>query len=259
MKAVLLQLEVADRPKEEAVARALARLDAAPPGELVVLPELWPSGFFAFERYRAEAEPLDGPTVEAFAARAAARGCHLLMGSLVERAGEAFYNTAVLLDPAGRVAAAYRKIHLFGYQSQEREILSAGSAPVVAAAPWGGTGIATCYDLRFPELFRGMVDRGARFFLVASAWPHARLEAWRLFCRARAHENLAVLIACNCAGVNRGVRFAGHSLVVDPWGRPLAEAGEGEETLTVAIDPQAVERARAEFPALADRRRDLSF
>ncbi len=258
MKATVLQMEMADRPKAAALARALALVEAAPPSDLIVLPEMWPTGFFAFERYRAEAEPLDGPTVAALAARARARAAHILMGSFAERAGEAYYNTAVLLDPAGRIAARYRKVHLFGYQSREKEILSPGEEAVVAETPWGPSGIATCYDLRFPEFFRGMLDRGAQFFLVPSAWPLARLEAWRLFCRARAHENLAGLIACNGAGVNQGVRLAGHSLAVDALGRVLAEAGEGEEVLTVDIDPGHVARARAEFPALADRRWPLS-
>lgn len=258
MKATVLQMEVADRSKAEAVARALALVDAAPPSDLIVMPEMWPTGFFSFERYRAEAEPLDGPTVAALAARARARRAHILMGSLAERAGEACYNTAVLLDPAGRIAARYRKFHLFGYQSREKEILSPGVEAVVAETPWGPTGIATCYDLRFPEFFRGMLDLGARFFLVASAWPLARLEAWRLFCRARAHENLACLIACNGAGVNQGVRLAGHSLVVDALGGLLGEAGEGEEVLIVDIDPDHVARARAEFPALSDRRWPVS-
>jgi predicted amidohydrolase len=108
--------------------------------------------------------------------------------------------------------------------------------------------------LRFPELFRRMVDQGAEVFLVASAWPLARVEAWRLFNRARAHENLAFLISCNCAGQNAGKHYGGHSMIVDPWGRVLAEGGQGGEIVTAEIDPGSVARARAEFPALSDRR-----
>jgi predicted amidohydrolase len=99
-----------------------------------------------------------------------------------------------------------------------------------------------------------MVDQGAEVFLVASAWPLARIEAWRLFNRARAHENLAFLISCNCAGQNAGKRYGGHSMIVDPWGRVLAEGGQGGEVVTAEIDPSVVAQARKEFPALSDRR-----
>jgi predicted amidohydrolase len=189
----------------------------------------------------------------AMAAKAVDLGCHLLMGSLVERRGGALHNTSVLLGPDGRTLGTYRKIHLFGHQSDEALLLARGEQVTVFDAPWGRTGLSTCYDLRFPELYRAMVDHGAAFFLVASAWPQARLEAWRLFIRARAHENLAVLIACNCAGTNGGRTYAGNSAVIDPWGTVVAQAGSGEELLLADVDPAVVVRARAEFSALRDR------
>jgi predicted amidohydrolase len=98
-----------------------------------------------------------------------------------------------------------------------------------------------------------MVDRGAEIFIIPSAWPLARIEAWRLFNRARAHENLAFLVSCNCAGENSGKRYAGHSMVVDPLGKVLAEGGEGAEIVTAEINVNQVTEARKEFPALADR------
>jgi predicted amidohydrolase len=248
-----IQLEMADRPKEANVAHALSMLDQVPAADLILLPEIWPCGFFAFDRYAAESEALDGPTVSVFRREASARGCHLLMGSLVERDGANLFNTTVFIGPGGEIIARYRKIHLFGYQSDETKLLTPGQEAVVVDTPWGRTGFSTCYDLRFPELFRRLVDRGAEIFLVASAWPLARIEAWRLFNRARAHENLAFLISCNCAGENAGKRYGGHSMVVDPWGKVLAEGGEGGAIVTAEIDSAQVERARAEFPALADR------
>jgi predicted amidohydrolase len=98
-----------------------------------------------------------------------------------------------------------------------------------------------------------MVDRGAEIFLIPSAWPLARIEAWRLFNRARAHENLAFLLSCNCAGENAGKRYGGHSMIVDPWGQVRAEGGEGGEIVTAEIDVSEAAKARKEFPALADR------
>jgi len=253
MRVAGIQLEMADRPKHEAIARAMEAIDRTPAADLVLLPEIWPSGFFCFDRYEPDAEPLDGPTVQAFRAKARERGCHLLMGSFVEAREGGRFNTTVFIGPGGDVLACYRKIHLFGYQSEEARLLTAGREVVVVDTPWGRTGFSTCYDLRFPELFRRMVDQGAEVFLVASAWPLARIEAWRLFNRARAHENLAFLISCNCAGQNAGKLYAGHSMAVDPWGKVLAEGSQNGEVVTAEIDPRAAAAARSEFPALTDR------
>jgi len=131
---------------------------------LILLPELWPCGYFAFDRYRSESEPVDGPTVSALQEKAAELETHVLMGSIVLRQGEELFNATLLLDPRGRIIAEYRKIHLFGYQSEERKLLSPGKEAVVVDTPWGKGGITTCYDLRFPELYRKMIDKGAVFF-----------------------------------------------------------------------------------------------
>jgi len=248
-----IQLEMTDRPKEKNVEHALSVIDRVPAADLILLPEIWPCGFFAFERYAAESEVLDGPTVSAFRRKAADRGCHIVMGSLVERNADRLFNTTVFIGPGGEILACYRKIHLFGYQSDETKLLTPGKEIIVVDTPWGRTGFSTCYDLRFPELFRRMVDRGAEIFIIPSAWPLARIEAWRLFNRARAHENLAFLVSCNCAGENAGKRYGGHSMVVDPWGGVLVEGGEGGEIVAAEIDPAQVEQARKAFPALADR------
>ncbi len=253
MRIASIQLEMADRSKDKNIEHALAALDRVAEADLILLPEIWPCGFFAFERYAAESEPLEGPTVAAFQQRARARRCHIVMGSLVERDAGGLFNTTVFIGPTGEILARYRKIHLFGYQSDETKLLTPGREIVVADTPWGRAGFSTCYDMRFPELFRLMVDRGAEIFLVPSAWPLARIEAWRLFNRARAHENLAFLVSCNCAGENAGKRYGGHSMIVDPWGEVLAEGGESGEIVTAEIDVGQAARARAEFPALADR------
>ena len=180
-------------------------------------------------------------------------GCHILMGSLVEKDGPDLYNTSILIDPKGEVIARYRKIHLFGYQSKEKELLTPGKEVVVTETPWGKVGLATCYDLRFPELFRKMVEQGAKFFLITSAWPKARLDAWVLFNRARAHENLAFLISCNCAGSDSGSQYAGHSMVVSPLGEVMAEGSDRQELVFAETDPALVDSVRGDFSALSDR------
>lgn len=253
MKIASIQLAMSDRPKEKNIEYALKLLDQAPQSDLILLPEIWPCGFLSFDRYRFESEPVDGPTVTLFSEKALERKCHILMGSFVESEGENLYNTCILLDPEGNAVARYRKIHLFSYQSQENKILTPGKEIIVTDTPWGASGFSTCYDLRFPEFYRQMVDKGAKFFLIPSAWPQLRLEAWRLFNRARAHENLAYLISCNCAGMNQGKKYAGHSMIVDPLGRIIVEGGDGEEIVCAEIDSDQVNSVRKEYGFLNDR------
>ena len=248
-----IQLAMADQPKEKNVEHALSLIDQAPPSDLILLPEIWPCGFFSFDRYERDSEIIDGPIVKAFKDKAREINCYIFMGSMVENDGEQLFNTSIFLNPKGDIVAHYRKMHLFGYQSEEAAILTPGRDVVVANTPWGATGFSTCYDLRFPELFRRMVDRGAKFFLVTSAWPQLRLEAWKLFNRSRAHENLAFLISCNCAGANQGKKYAGHSMIVDPLGQVVAEGSDKEEFVSARIDPKFVDTIRRDFPALEDR------
>jgi predicted amidohydrolase len=253
MRVTSIQLAIADRPRAEVLEHVLGLLQRARGSDLVLLPELWPCGYFSFSRYAAESEPGDGPTVQALAVQARRIGSFLFTGSFVERAAGRLFNTCLLIDPAGEVVARYRKVHPFGYQSEERRLVAAGEEVVVKDVSWGRAGFAICYDLRFPELFRRMIDRGAEAFLIAAAWPAARLEPWVLLNRARALENQAFVFACNGAGSSGGVRLGGHSLFVDPFGKVIAEAGDGEELLTVEIDLETAREFRREFPALADR------
>ncbi|MBU2498967.1 MAG: carbon-nitrogen family hydrolase [Proteobacteria bacterium] len=253
MRITSIQMEMKERSKEENLGYALSLLDSAPKSDLYLFPEIWPCGFFSFDRYRPESEPLDGPLVRAFQKEARARNCHIHMGSMVEKDGDRLFNTSLLLDPRGEIIGRYRKIHLFGYKSKEKGLLSPGKEVAVVKTPWGLAGMSTCYDLRFPEFYRKMLDQGAKLFLVASAWPRVRLEAWRLFNRTRALENLAYLFSCNCGGANAGTDYAGHSMLVDPLGNIVAEGGEGEGYVSADVDPDLVNTVRSDFSALDDR------
>ena len=250
MRVALVQTEVDGRtPLAERVAAVTGQV-AGLRADLVLLPELWATGYFAFDDYAATAEPLDGPIVQALSAAAKAASVTLYGGSIVERDGDRIFNTSLLFGPDGTLLHTYRKVHLFGYGSREQELLTPGST----VDGHGTMALSTCYDLRFPELFRAQVDAGSQLFLVAAAWPAARLAHWQLLLRSRALENQSYLLACNAAGHQGTVALAGRSAVVDPWGQVLAEAGDSAEVLTVEIDPELPGRARAEFPALADRR-----
>ncbi len=255
VRASLIQLAVSDaEPPAERRARAAALVRAQEGADLVVLPELWPVGGFAYDAWSAAAEPLDGPTAEAMAAAAKAVGCWLHAGSIVERDPDGpIYNTSLLFAPDGELVRTYRKIHRFGFDSGEAVAMGAGQEIVTADAGFAVLGLATCYDLRFPELFRALLDGGAELLVVPAAWPARRAEHWNLLARARAVEEQAFVLACNTAGTHGGVEQAGRSIVVDPWGRVLAEAGPDEQVLTVEFDPAEAAKSRAEFPVHRDR------
>jgi predicted amidohydrolase len=258
VRAALLQIDVLpDETVETRRDRVAAAVGAQGAADLVVLPELWTTGAFAYDAWAAAAEPLTGPTAAAMAAAAREAGVWLHAGSIVERAGDedapVLYNTSLVFDPAGELRATYRKIHRFGFGQGEAVAMDRGREIVTTATPWGTLGLATCYDLRFPEQFRLLVDAGAEVLVIPAGWPARRREHWRLLVRARAVESQAYVLACCEAGTHADVEQAGHSLVVDPWGEILAEAGPGEETLTAELDPSQVAGIRTSFPVLQDR------
>jgi len=259
MRVSLVQLDVSlDRTLTARVDHAASLVRGCEGSDLVVLPELWAHGAWAYDGWEAASEPLDGPTVETM--RSAARDAAVLLhaGSIAERAEGELYNTSVLIDAGGDIVATYRKIHRFGFGEGEGMLMSAGDEVVTWAAAEAVLGLATCYDLRFPELFRLLVDDGAEVFTVASSWPQRRLAHWRLLAQARAVDNLAYVLACNARGEHSGVRLAGHTIVVDPWGEIVAEAGDEEVVVSVELDATLVAKTRARFPALRDRRLPLS-
>lgn len=255
MRASLIQIAVEEGESVESRRVRMASLVREQAGaDLVVLPELWTTGAFAYERFAEEAEPLEGPTYEAMAKAASDAGVWLHAGSIPERDPDGpLYNTSLVFSPSGELAAAYRKIHRFGFDKGEAVLMAAGSELMTVRLPDTILGLATCYDLRFPELFRGLVDAGAETLVLPAGWPERRRSHWTLLAQARAVENQSFVLACGTAGTHAGVPQAGHSIVVDPWGEVLAEAGAGEEILTVEFDPGKVAVTREQFPALKDR------
>lgn len=253
MRVSSIQMAVVEQDKQATIDKAVAAIHRCRGADLVILPEIWNLGFLSFDRYVREAETRLGPTLTAVQAAAREIKAHVHTGSFVEQDGNRYYNASYLISPEGEILAGYRKIHLFGYNSKETEILTPGEAVTVVETPLGNIGMATCFDLRFPELFRAMVDRGAEIFLVCSAWPYPRLEHWLMLNRVRAMENQCFLISANSVGTNRGIQFVGHSMVADPWGVAVAAAGDLETIVVSEIDLAELRSARKEFPGLASR------
>ena len=254
MKVATIQLEIKDdESKQQRIERVESLLDGLSEYDLIVLPEIWATGYFSFDRYKEEAEAINGPFVQCFSKKAKELNSYLFAGSFVEKEGDDFFNTSIMFDPDGEVLGTYRKMHLFRFGSLEGEILTKGDEPIVIDTKFGKIGMSTCYDLRFPELYRAQVDLGATMFLVTSAWPHQRLEHWKIFNVARAVENQCYLISCNCVGKTNGVLLGGHSQIVDPWGTVQVSGGEHEAILKAEIDTDHVNHIREVFPQLKHR------
>lgn len=241
-----------------ATARQMAAQAAARNTDLLLLPELWGSGY-----------DLSHATVHAtpsseglFAEMGAMAKQHQMWvgGSLLgyeEEVEERPLNLFALFAPDGSLAATYGKLHLFRLMDEEKW-LAPGTHRTLINMPWGKVGLAICYDLRFPELFRRYALAGARLILLPAEWPHPRLAHWRTLLRARAIENQCFVVASNRVGQDpNGTRFFGHSVILDPWGEAIIEGDEETRLLTATIDLDEVEAIRAKIPVFEDRREEL--
>lgn len=269
MKLALAQHRVRSGAVDGNVERAVDAIAAAAAdgADLVALPEVFNVGYFAFDRYARDAEPLGGETLSRIATAARDNDVAVLAGTIVEDlaataaetdaavpATDGLANTAVFFDRGGDRLAVYRKHHLFGYDSAEQRLLTPGEALPVVEFEGFTVGVTTCYDLRFPELYRRLVDAGATLVLVPSAWPYPRVEHWQVLTRARAIENQWYLAAINGSGAFDDATLLGRSTVYDPWGTVLAGADDDPTRVTARLDPERVATVREEFPALEDRR-----
>jgi omega-amidase len=242
----------------EATARRLAAQAAAEGADLLLLPELWASGYDLAHAARYAAPLGQGP----FAVMAELARIHrLYVGGTALEANPAArpFNSAVLYSPQGVLVATYHKVHLWGPLG-EPEHMTAGRALPIFELPWGRVALAVCYDLRFPELWRCYAGADADLVLIPAAWPSPRIEHWRLLLRARAVENQFFVAGCNRAGGGADASehpFGGYSGVSDPWGRVVAEAGPEPELLFASLDLDEVARVRRLFPFFGDRRPDV--
>lgn len=253
----LIQLDASTtEAPHERVPRAFRMVrQAAASAQVIVLPELWHVGAFDIGAAREHAQRIDGPLVTDLGALAAELGIWLHGGSMAEVDTDGrYYNTSVLFAPDGALVASYRKIHLFGFDGGETVLMSSGDELVVVDTPLGPTGLATCYDLRFPEMFRALTQGGAQAFLVASGWPSTRIGHWDVLTQARAIENQAWVLACNEVGNQLSMIMGGHSCAVSPQGEVITRADGHEGIVTVSVDPAQVGTWREAFPALDDIR-----
>jgi predicted amidohydrolase len=249
----------ADRLANRATAGALVARAAGMGARLVVLPERW--AHIDGSRTLEGAEALEGPSISAAREWARELGIHLLAGSIAEGAdAQRAYNTSVLIDPAGALAAVYRKIHLFdvtvgGREYRESAQTAPGAEPVTGEVDGHVVGMSICYDLRFPELYRALVDRGAEVLAVPAAFTAATgRDHWEPLLRARAIENQCYVLAAGQVGVHAdGSTSHGHSMIIDPWGTVLTRIPDGEGVVVADLDFGVLKGIRQRLPALAHR------
>lgn len=257
MKIALLQMEIFEKNTEGNIANGLKLLrEAAANSDIAVLPEIWTTGY-SLGHLKQEAETIDGATITAVRKIANDYNCAIVAGSvpLKQKDGK-IYNTTVVIDKQGSIVASYSKVHLFGLFNEERFF-----APGENFDAYELNGIlcgsTICYDLRFPELYRRLSLQGAKIIFVPAEWPESRGDIWRLLAQARGAENHNYIVAVNCVGTFKGEPFYGHSMVVDPMGKIIAEGGEHEEIIYCDIDLEYIDKVRQRLNALADVRKEL--
>lgn len=254
----------ADMDATLADAQALVRQAGEAGADLICLPEyfscldLGPGG----ELGVGSAKEDDHPALPLFRALAEDLGAWMVLGSLAidDGAGRSL-NRSYVIDSEGRIAARYDKMHMFdvnlksGESYRESDSIRPGSDAVLAPTPWGLLGLSLCYDLRFPYLYRALAQAGAGFLTVPSAFTQTTGEAhWHVLLRARAIETGSFVFAPGQVGVHGKGKTYGHSLIIDPWGRVLADGGGDVGLIAAEIDPAEVEKARRRIPSLTHDR-----
>lgn len=224
--------------------------------DIVVLPELWLSGAFNLKAVADTALLVDAEFRQQLQNLVDESGATLHAGTfpvISESHASRYTNTALILRPQQAVSI-YRKQYLFGFEDGEKRIMDSSEDLLVIDTAVGMTGVTTCYDLRFPEMFRELLDAGAETFVVAAGWPAARINHWEVLLQARAIENQSFVIGANQVGSHAGVELGGRSMVISPTGVVLGQAGSNEEVLSVEIDLAESAKWRNDFPVLQDRR-----
>ncbi|WP_045224812.1 carbon-nitrogen hydrolase family protein [Methyloterricola oryzae] len=267
-KPVFAAVQMASSPNVSAnliEAERLVAQAAARGARLVVLPENFAiMGMGEADKLEVAEDEGKGPIQEALARMADKHKVWIVGGTMPIRASAGRVRAACLLyDAGGRRVGRYDKIHLFDVnvpgteeRYQESNTIEAGVSPLVMDTPFGRLGVAICYDLRFPELFRQMAESGMDFLAVPSAFTAQTGAAhWELLVRARSVENLCFTVAANQGGFHvNGRETFGHSMIVDPWGKIMDSLASGSGVVCAEMDRERLERVRVAFPALEHRR-----
>lgn len=256
LKIAIFQLDIAfGDPKAniKKVTKYLERLDSTT--DLVLLPELWLTGY-DLDHLEKTADP-DAAKISFLISQWAQKyQVHIVAGSIAKKTDAGVFNTLLAFHRNGQKLAEYDKVHLFRLMNEEKYMLPGEQLgrfdleQIPCAA-------VICYDIRFPEWIRRHVLDGAQVLFVPAEWPITRLNHWKTLLTARAIENQCYVVACNRVGSDPNNTFAGHSMIIDPWGEAIAEAGQEETVLYGEIDISKVHEVRSRIPIFSDRRPEL--
>lgn len=265
-----IQLTAVDGEKEATVAKMMDMLDIAGDRgtQLAVLPEVWTGlGYSEDKLYQEIAEPIPGPVTDKLAEKAKQYGMSIV-GSIYEDMGDGtYYNSSPFIAPNGEILGKYWKTHLFDAPKRvdiqggirESDKVNPGNELPVFETDVAKVGVSVCSDLRFPEIYRELMLKGAEIIVCASAFLSPRFDHWEFFLRARATENQTFVIASGQYGIEpkSGIAYVGRSMVVDPWGVIVGVASDTECVLTTTIDLDFIEEVRQRYPLIEQRRPEL--
>lgn len=254
-KAGVVQFDVKNGQIETNLKTALGYLEklASQDVSLAVLPEMF-SCSFDNENLRRHSKQTD-TVVETLSSFAEEKRI-AIVGTLPEKKENKIYNTMVFIDVDGKVTGAYRKLHLFRLTG-EHLYYTAGDKIVTIDSSFGKIGLMTCYDLRFPELARSLFLQGAQMIVVSAQWPESRKGHWKTLVTARSVENQLFMVCSNRTGSDELLHFPGMSMIVDPLGNVLTDAGCDDASAFAEIDLGLVKTARALIPCMTDRRQEI--
>jgi omega-amidase len=253
MKIAVCQMNVIQGDKEKNRKTAETYIDEAAQNgaKVIVLPEMWTSGY-DFDRLPEHTETIDGPTSQFLSRKASEHQVYIVGGSFPIQFESGVKNTSITFDPRGNAINVYSKIHLIGLMEEDKYLTSGVEYNIYEIEQFSAATII-CYDLRFPELIRSYALDGASVLFVPAQWPIQREQHWLALLRARAIENQLYVIGANMAGRNENDIFNGHSIVFDPWGEIVAEAGSEPVILYADIDLHMVKTVRERVPVFKDR------
>jgi omega-amidase len=256
-KIACLQMDIAfGNPSEnyKKASELIEQANAQKP-DIIVLPELWTTGY-DLDNLKTTAEEGAQAAKAFFKDVAMEYSSHFIGGSVANKTEAGIENTLLAFDKNGEQAGTYSKLHLFKLMD-EHLYLAAGKEKGLFSLDGHKFAGLICYDIRFPEWVRAHALHDVEAMFVVAEWPIQRLEHWRTLLIARAIENQCFVVACNRAGSDPNNTFAGHSMVINPWGEVIAEGGEGEEILMAEVDLDEVKEARNRIPIFTDRRPEL--
>ena len=265
LKLALCQMNVID-DKTENIKKASSMIsDASKKADFVVLPEMFNCPYSNDKFIEYGEEENDSYTLNKVSDLARENNIYLLAGSIPEREDDKLFNTSYLFDRQGKIIAKHRKMHLFDIDVKDKitfkesDVLTAGNEFSLADTEFGKIGIGICYDIRFPELARIMVEKGALILFYPGAFNMTTGPAhWQLLFRSRALDNQVYCVGVAPA-LNEDASYHsyGHSIIANPWGEVMAEAGQKEEIIFCEIDLDEIKKVREELPLLKNKRKDL--